>query len=60
MVITNKEATKMDAKKNDPRFTEMEDAQETEASQFIQLAYEQNNEAADVTAMNKEAEEQTD
>ncbi|MDN4594638.1 hypothetical protein [Polycladomyces subterraneus] len=47
----------MDTKKNDPRFTEMEDAQETDASQFIQMAYEQNNEAADVAAMNKEAEE---
>jgi len=50
----------MDAKKNDPRHTEMEDVQETDASQFIQLAYEQNNKAADVTAMNKEVEEQTE
>ncbi|MBN2910996.1 hypothetical protein JQC72_16005 [Polycladomyces sp. WAk] len=50
----------MNIKKNDPRYTEMEDEQETDAAQFIQLAYEQNNEAADVTAMNKEVEEQTE
>lgn len=50
----------MDPKKKDPFYTKREEAQEPDASQFIQLAYEQNNEAADVTAMNESDEEQTE